>query len=180
MGDIEQPLAEAPACKVEPPKKRRGVVAAIAYACLLSTIAGFGAGRSWDFIDAVIAAQQRFLAARAQYVHLVLAVRAQFADAVRENIAHPQPIPGLPHATLYPPIAERLGQEGDVTLKVLVLPNGQVGDAAIVQSSGHIQLDAAALIGVGGWVYIPAIRDHRPVGSWILVKVRFRMVHPAG
>ena len=176
MGDIEELQAEAPACKVEPPKKRRGVVAAIVYACLLATVAGFGAGRAWDFIEAVVATRERFIAAQLQYIHLAADVRTQFQAALRQNVSHPQAIPGLPHViAIYPPLAQRTGEEGDVVLKVLVLPNGMVGDAAIAQSSGHIQLDAAALIGVGGWYYIPAIRDHRPVGMWILVKVRFRM-----
>ncbi|HEU0095635.1 MAG TPA: TonB family protein, partial [Rhizomicrobium sp.] len=43
----------------------------------------------------------------------------------------------------YPPVALRMGAEGRVTLRLTVLPDGRVGQADIVDSSGRQDLDEA-------------------------------------
>jgi protein TonB len=110
------------------------------------------------------------------YYRLVSSTRTAFARAIQQNSPVPGVIPALPHTlTLYPILAQRLNEEGDVRLRVLVLSSGEVGDVRVVRSSGFAQLDAAALIGVGYWYYTPAMKDHQPVDCWIEVLVRFRM-----
>jgi periplasmic protein TonB len=79
------------------------------------------------------------------------------------------------HKATYPPIAQKLHQEGDVLVQLTVLPDGSVGDAKIVKSSGSPQLDASALVGVGYWRYRPAMRNGKPVAANVTVRVVFRL-----
>jgi hypothetical protein len=44
----------------------------------------------------------------------------------------------------YPPVALRIGAEGKVTLRLTVLPDGRVGQADIVASSGRQDMDETA------------------------------------
>jgi TonB family protein len=139
------------------------------YALFLVALAAFGGGRLWD----VVRARLDYVDA---YFTAIQETRAAFAQALRDNQKTPRANPALPHViSVYPPLAERLGEQGDVTLRVLVLATGQVGDVRIVRSSGFSQLDAAALVGVGSWYYIPAVKDHHPIGTWMVVLVRFRI-----
>lgn len=144
----------------------------VIYGIVLLLLAGFGAGRLRETLPGVIAT----ISAARQNVALSRATRAAFMEAVRINAATPRPNPAIPHRIdAYPVLAMRRHQEGDVILKVLVLPNGEVGDVAVLRSSGFAQLDAAALNGVGGWYYVPAVRRHRPVPAWTAVRVHFAL-----
>jgi protein TonB len=92
---------------------------------------------------------------------------------------HPYPISDParlgPHQATYPPIAMKLHQEGDVLLRLTVLPDGTVGDAKILTSSGSPQLDASALVSVGYWRYWPARRAGKPVAANVTVRVKFKL-----
>ncbi|MGD0144089.1 MAG: energy transducer TonB [Rhizomicrobium sp.] len=79
------------------------------------------------------------------------------------------------HVVAYPPIAQRLHQEGDVLVGLTVQPDGSVGDARIIKSSGSPQLDASALVCVGYWRYRPAIRNGKPIAANLTVKIRFKL-----
>ena len=154
---------------------------AIAYLCMVIALAAFGAGRLREFVPRFAA----YISAVRQTQQVYAVTQAAFAQAIAQDAATPKPNPVLPHAIpFYPVLAQRRHEEGDVLLKLLVLPNGEVGDAAVLRSSGHPQLDAAALTGVGGWYYVPAVRAHRAVQAWVLVRVRFRTApaanRPAG
>jgi protein TonB len=60
----------------------------------------------------------------------------------------------------HPPVALRMGVEGKVTLRLTVLPDGRVGQADIVASSGRPDLDESVQQWiVGHWTYKPALRD---------------------
>jgi len=86
--------------------------------------------------------------------------------------------PGLDRAhsgtPVYPPISRRLGEQGSVTLQVLVGLDGQVQDVKVLQSSGFGRLDNAA---------IDAARYHstfkagslggKPEAMWFLYRYRF-------
>jgi TonB family protein len=151
-----------------PVRRRRGVAAAL-YAGSLIALASFGFGRAWE---PLVAALDSFL----QSVAVFHAAQGALTEALTANARFPRALPALPHSiTVYPILALRHNEQGDVLLQVLVEPDGQVGDVRIVQSSGHAQLDAAALIGVGYWYYVPAVRNHQAVESWILVRIRFRI-----
>lgn len=144
----------------------------VTYGIVLLLLAGFGAGRLREALPGVIAT----ISTARQNVALNRISQAAFLEAIRTGATAPRPNPAIPHRIdAYPVLAQRRHQEGDVILKVLVLPNGEVGDVAVLRSSGFAQLDAAALNGVGGWYYVPAVRRHRPVPAWTKVRVRFAL-----
>jgi protein TonB len=75
----------------------------------------------------------------------------------------------------YPLTARRAGEQGTVTLRVLVLPDGRASRVAVEKSSGSPQLDAAALEAVKAWRFTPARRGADAVESWMLVPIVFRL-----
>ncbi len=144
----------------------------VVYGIMVLLLAGFGAGRLWEGLAALTSQ----IGAVRHAVALNLAARKAYADALKADASTPRAIPTIPHRiTFYPPLARRRQEQGDVILKVLVLPSGQVGDVEVLRSSGSAQLDAAALVSVGAWVYLPAVRGHRPVAAWTRVRVRFQL-----
>jgi protein TonB len=78
-------------------------------------------------------------------------------------------------APLYPIIARRNGEQGTVTLKVLVTPEGKPESVSIDKSSGSAHLDSAALETVRSWRFAPARRGTQPVEAWMLVPIVFRL-----
>jgi protein TonB len=45
----------------------------------------------------------------------------------------------------YPASARRRGLAGTVSVEILILPNGAIGDVTLLESSSHAVLDEAAL-----------------------------------
>jgi len=78
-------------------------------------------------------------------------------------------------APAYPPAARRAGQQGTVTLRVLVKRDGLPLQVEIEKSSGSSQLDAAARDTVWGWRFVPARQGGDPIESWVRVPVVFRL-----
>lgn len=78
-------------------------------------------------------------------------------------------------APLYPLASRRAGEEGTVTLRVRVAPDGLATSVEVERSSGSPHLDAAALEAVKGWRFTPARRGADAVESWMLVPVVFRL-----
>lgn len=75
----------------------------------------------------------------------------------------------------YPPISRRMGEEGKVTLRVLVSPEGTAQQVDIKTSSGSSRLDNSAQRTVRGWKFIPAKRLGIAVESWVLVPILFKL-----
>jgi protein TonB len=75
----------------------------------------------------------------------------------------------------YPAAARRNGEEGTVTLRVLVSTDGTPREVALERSSGSSVLDAAALGTVKNWRFIPARRAGEAQEAWVLVPVVFRL-----
>lgn len=75
----------------------------------------------------------------------------------------------------YPPIAQRLNQEGTVRVSFTITPDGSVSDPKVVESSGHDSLDQAALRCVPGWHYKPAMQNGAPVQTTWQADVKFKM-----
>jgi len=74
----------------------------------------------------------------------------------------------------YPRIARRLGAQGVVTLRVFVLKDGSVGQAAVLRSSGFRILDDSALRTVrAAWRFLPARRDGIAIESWVEIPIKF-------
>ena len=81
----------------------------------------------------------------------------------------------------YPPMSRRLGEEGRVILRARVSAEGVAEAVEIKTSSGSVRLDEAAQRTVRTWRFVAAKRTvnglERPVESWVLVPVVFRLEH---
>jgi protein TonB len=69
----------------------------------------------------------------------------------------------LPH---YPPASARNGDEGTVTLALLIDTNGTVSSAKIAQSSGYRELDRAALNALSLCSFKPAMANGVAQSAW--------------
>jgi periplasmic protein TonB len=78
-------------------------------------------------------------------------------------------------APRYPLIARRNGEQGTVTLRVLVTREGLPGTVTLEKSSGSAALDSAALTTVKEWRFVPAQRNGRAVDASVLVPIVFRL-----
>jgi protein TonB len=75
----------------------------------------------------------------------------------------------------YPRAARRNGEEGTVTLRVLVNQDGLATQVELERSSGSNLLDTAAREAVKNWRFAPARRAGVPVAAWVIVPVIFRL-----
>lgn len=76
---------------------------------------------------------------------------------------------------VYPMRSRRLGEEGEVLLRVHISAGGQVDQIAVERSCGHSRLDEAALEAVRDWRFAPARRGQQPVAAWVLVPIQFEL-----
>jgi TonB family protein len=75
---------------------------------------------------------------------------------------------------VYPGSAWSKGHEGSVVVKVLVDVDGQVTDVDILESSGYMELDQAAIKAVWRAKFTPAIYHGKPVRVWVSIPFRFK------
>jgi len=75
----------------------------------------------------------------------------------------------------YPALSRRLREEGQVTLRVLVSPDGQPAQVELRTSSGSDRLDRAAREAVARWRFVPARRGDIAIESWVLVPIVFKL-----
>ncbi|MBX3724565.1 MAG: energy transducer TonB [Xanthomonadales bacterium] len=75
----------------------------------------------------------------------------------------------------YSVVARNRGMQGEAVLRVLVGDDGQVRTIEVLSSSGHRELDQAALLAVRAWRFSAAIEQGRPVAAWVQVPVSFRL-----
>ena len=75
----------------------------------------------------------------------------------------------------YPQEAKEKGYEGEVILRVEVLPDGRVGQVEVKNSSGYELLDRSALTAVKQWKFIPAKKGETPIPLWVNVPVKFQL-----
>ncbi|HSF22548.1 MAG TPA: energy transducer TonB [Burkholderiales bacterium] len=78
-------------------------------------------------------------------------------------------------APSYPLASRRAGEQGTVTLRVRVSPDGLATRVAVERSSGSPHLDAAALEAVKAWRFTPARRGTEAIESWMMVPIVFRL-----
>jgi protein TonB len=76
----------------------------------------------------------------------------------------------------YPYRARRLGQQGRVVLRVAVSPNGMPVEVEVARSSGHDNLDDAALDTVRQWRFTPAQIGGVAVAGTVEVPITFRLL----
>lgn len=75
----------------------------------------------------------------------------------------------------YPERARRRGIEGTVMVEAHVSQTGTVEQARVAVSSGHRELDRAALAAVGTWLFVPGRRGSEPLAMWVRIPVRFQL-----
>ena len=63
----------------------------------------------------------------------------------------------------YPSVSQNDGDEGTVTLRFIVQPDGSVSDIRIARSSGHPRLDAAAVRSLRRAKFQPATCHGKPI-----------------
>lgn len=80
-----------------------------------------------------------------------------------------------PTAVVYPPNAQRAGEEGTVVVRVHVDEAGRPTDAAVARSCGHPDLDTAAIETALNWRYVPAIRGGAVRDDWAVVQVVYKL-----
>jgi TonB family protein len=80
----------------------------------------------------------------------------------------------------YPPIAVRLGQQGNAVVKYRISPTGNVKDAAISESSGYAALDEATLACVASLRYFPAMQNGQAIEIDKSLAVHWRLGGPTG
>jgi protein TonB len=74
----------------------------------------------------------------------------------------------------YPPLSRRLGESGEVIVRVLIGTNGRAEKAQIDKSSGYERLDQAALeTARDRWRYVPGTRGGVPEAMWFKVPIKF-------
>ncbi|MFC6275902.1 energy transducer TonB [Psittacicella hinzii] len=74
----------------------------------------------------------------------------------------------------YPLASQERGEEGVVTLKVLVQANGKPANVQVIKSSGYARLDRSALNTVSNYyTFIPATRAGVPVESYYTFSINF-------
>lgn len=78
-------------------------------------------------------------------------------------------------APAYPPMARRQGREGETLLRVLVGVDGRALKVEINRSSGHRELDRAAIIAVRDWRFRAAVEGGVAIESWVEVPIAFRL-----
>jgi TonB family protein len=74
----------------------------------------------------------------------------------------------------YPPRLRALGLEGEVEARVMVLSDGSVGGAQLVEST-HDDFTIALREALREARFHPARRRGKPVSSWVTVRLRFRL-----
>ncbi|MGH8819664.1 MAG: energy transducer TonB [Rhodoferax sp.] len=73
----------------------------------------------------------------------------------------------------YPPISNRLGEQGTVIVSVLIGADGLPQKAELKQSSGFDRLDRVALETVMKWRYVPGKRGGVAEAMWVNVPINF-------
>jgi protein TonB len=85
----------------------------------------------------------------------------------------PAALPRAGHqvAPHYPRAARLRGAEGTALLRVRIGPDGRVAELDLERSSGHADLDRAALRAVARWRFEPVGAS----GTWVRIPVEFRL-----
>lgn len=75
----------------------------------------------------------------------------------------------------YPPISQRMNEQGTVVLAIYILADGQVGDVRVEKSSGFPRLDDAALREARRWKFLPGVSGGAAVAAWAMIPVKFEL-----
>jgi TonB family protein len=79
----------------------------------------------------------------------------------------------------YPETEQKTGGEGWVLVNFMVDTQGKPYEVAVVESSGNLMFEAAAVDGVGQWTFEPAMLGNQPTDASMDYKINFVMTTPA-
>jgi len=91
--------------------------------------------------------------------------RVELPSSQADGLNNPKPA--------YPLLSRRLGEQGQVIVRVLIATDGTAQRAELRQSSGSERLDQAALSTVLKWRYVPGRRGGVPEAMWFNVPINF-------
>lgn len=74
----------------------------------------------------------------------------------------------------YPEIALRAGLMGNVRVRALIAPSGQVRTATILETDAEI-FNESALVAALKWTFEPTVVDGKPVAVWVKIPFRFAL-----
>jgi len=80
-----------------------------------------------------------------------------------------------PPAPVYPLASRRLGEQGEVLLKVEIGTDGRARQVLVARSSGSLRLDNAALAAVRAARFNPYTENGVPFAVWTTVPIRFEL-----
>ena len=78
-------------------------------------------------------------------------------------------------APTYPALARRMGEEGEVVLRVELSEDGQIASVRVATSSGFRRLDEAALATIKNWRCHAAQREGQPVRAVAIQPFKFSL-----
>jgi periplasmic protein TonB len=84
-----------------------------------------------------------------------------------EYLHNPKPI--------YPSMSKRLGEQGNVDIRIFVSAEGLPQKVELLKTSGFERLDQAALAVVTRWTFVPGKRGGVPEAMWMSTKIKFEM-----
>lgn len=99
-------------------------------------------------------------------------------DAANSMMEDQMDTPPQPTAKFPPQYPSSLLQKkitGKVLIACVIDPAGRISQSSIRQSSGHRELDQAALTAVSRWKFKPALKAGRPVKGSIVVPFNFEI-----
>jgi protein TonB len=91
--------------------------------------------------------------------------RIELPSSAADYLQNPQPP--------YPPMSKRLGEQGQVMLRVLIGAEGSAQQVELRRSSGFDRLDTVALETVRRWRFVPGKRNGVPEAMWFNVPINF-------
>jgi TonB family protein len=125
----------------------------------------------WTFLDPeqVLVPEPQFtIESDLEAANAIAAVGITRKLAPRLDPRHVNAMPELPHTLGSYVMALSL------ELRVLILPDGSVGDAQIVRSTGQGEIDQIAIETIkDSWRYLPASINGKPIEAWTTIMVRF-------
>jgi len=75
----------------------------------------------------------------------------------------------------YPSGARRRAAQGVTLLKVYVLESGQISEVTVAISSGHSDLDEAAVRSMWKWKFLTGTMDGKPTAMWTIAPIIWRI-----
>lgn len=94
-------------------------------------------------------------------------------ECTRKDIVPPKELRQL--SMQYPPASHDNGDEGTVTLRFIVQPDGSVSDIQMARSSGHSRLDFAAQRNLRDTKFQPATCHGKPFAMQIHQSFTFKL-----